>query len=127
MKYIESINQSLHQLFTSHSKVFLIGEDLLDPYGGAFKASKGLSTKFPERVFSTPLSESGFLGFAIGMALQGYVPIIEIMFGDFLTLCADQIVNHESKFKDMYNGQISGPIVIRTPMGGGWTWMRANA
>ena len=106
-------------MFASHSKVFLIGEDLLDPYGGAFKASKGLSTRFPERVFSTPISESGFLGFAIGMALQGNLPIIEIMFGDFLTLCSDQIVNHASKFKGMYNGQVSVPIVIRTPMGGG--------
>lgn len=119
MKYIESINNSLHQLFAADDKIFLIGEDLLDPYGGAFKASKGLSTKFPERVFSTPISESGFLGYAIGMALQDYHPIVEIMFGDFLTLCSDQIVNHASKFKGMYNNQVSVPIVIRTPMGGG--------
>jgi pyruvate/2-oxoglutarate/acetoin dehydrogenase E1 component len=119
VKYIESINKSLHDLFEGDDKIFLIGEDLLDPYGGAFKASKGLSTKFPERVFSTPISESGFLGFSIGMALQGYLPIIEIMFGDFLTLCSDQIVNHASKFKGMYNNQVNVPIVIRTPMGGG--------
>ena len=119
MKYIESINKCLHQLFEANEKTFLIGEDLLDPYGGAFKASKGISTSFPERVISTPISESGFLGFAIGMALQGYRPIVEIMFGDFITLCADQIVNHACKFKGMYNNQVDVPLVVRTPMGGG--------
>lgn len=118
MRYAESINGALHELFESDSSVFLIGEDLLDPYGGAFKISKGLSTKFPDRVLTMPISEAGFTGFATGMAMRGLRPIVEIMFGDFITLCADQIVNHAAKFKWMYADQVDVPLVIRAPMGG---------
>jgi len=77
---------------SDNTKVILIGEDLLDPYGGAFKVSKGLSTKFPKQVISTPISEQAITGAAIGMAMRGMNPIVEIMFGDFLTLCVDQII-----------------------------------
>jgi pyruvate/2-oxoglutarate/acetoin dehydrogenase E1 component len=119
MKYVESLNQALHQLMHNDERVYLIGEDILDPYGGAFKVSKGLSTSFPERVITTPISESGITGFAIGLAMSGMLPIVEIMFGDFLTLCTDQIVNHACKFRWMYNDQVRVPLVIRTPMGGG--------
>jgi len=98
--------------------VYLLGEDIIDPYGGAFKVSKGLSTKYPDRVIPTPISESSLTGFVTGMAMRGLRPILEIMFGDFLALCADQIVNSASKFSWMYNGQVKVPIVIRTPMGG---------
>ena len=66
MKYVESLNQALHQLMQNDERIYLIGEDILDPYGGAFKVSKGLSTSFPERVITTPISESGITGFAIG-------------------------------------------------------------
>ena len=98
--------------------MFVLGEDILDPYGGAFKITKGLSTGFPDRVLTTPISEAGITGFAIGMAMRGFRPILEIMFGDFITLCADQIVNGAAKFSLMYNGQVTVPLVIRTPMGG---------
>ena len=118
MKYVESINQSLLELLQNDSRVYLLGEDILDPYGGAFKATKGLSTAFPDRVLTTPISEAGIVGMAIGMSMRGLRPIVEIMFGDFLTLAADQIINSACKFPWMYNGQVEVPIVIRAPMGG---------
>jgi pyruvate/2-oxoglutarate/acetoin dehydrogenase E1 component len=99
-----------------------LGEDLLDPYGGAFKVARGLSTAYPERVWTTPISEAGIVGVAAGMALRGLRPVVEIMFGDFITLAADQIINHVAKFRWMYNDQVNDPValplVIRTPMGG---------
>jgi pyruvate/2-oxoglutarate/acetoin dehydrogenase E1 component len=96
----------------------LLGEDILDPYGGAFKVTRGLSTKFPERVLTTPISESALVGIASGMALRGLRPVAEIMFGDFITLITDQLVNHAAKFRWMYNDNVRVPIVIRAPMGG---------
>lgn len=103
---------------TTDENVYLIGEDLLDPYGGAFKVTKGLSTKFPDRVLSSPVSEAGIVGVAGGMALRGLRPVVEIMFGDFTTLIADQLINGIAKFRWMFNEQVNIPIVIRTPMGG---------
>jgi pyruvate/2-oxoglutarate/acetoin dehydrogenase E1 component len=97
----------------------LLGEDILDPYGGAFKVTKGLSTKFPDRVFTTPISEASIAGVAVGMALRGMRPIAEFMFGDFITLAADQIVNHAAKYIGMYSDQIKLSMVLRTPVGGG--------
>ena len=116
--YLESLNTALHELMGSDQRVYLLGEDILDPYGSAFKVFKGLSTKYPDRVITTPISEAGFVGVGGGMALRGLLPIVEIMFGDFLTLAADQIINSLTKFNWMYNGQVNVPIVIRTPMGG---------
>ena len=102
----------------NNPSVFVIGEDIKDPYGGAFKVTKGLSSKFPDRVLTTPISESAIVGFGTGLAISGYRPIVEIMFGDFITLCVDQIVNGASKFKWMYGDNFDVPLVIRTPMGG---------
>ncbi len=107
-----------HALMENNSRMYLIGEDLLDPYGGAFKVSKGLSTRFPGRVLSSPVSEAGIMGLANGMALRGLTPVVEIMFGDFTTLIMDQIANHATKFKRMYGGKTSCPVIVRTPMGG---------
>ncbi len=117
--YLSGLQSGLKEALTANRKVIVLGEDIVDPYGGAFKVTKGLSTCFPERVISTPICEGGFTGVAVGMALRGFRPVIEIMFGDFLTLCSDQIVNHMAKFPDMYNNQVKVPLVIRTPMGGG--------
>jgi pyruvate/2-oxoglutarate/acetoin dehydrogenase E1 component len=115
---LESLNSALHQALIQDERVLIMGEDILDPYGGAFKVTRGLSQAFPERVLSTPISEAGFCGVATGMALRGLRPVVEIMFGDFLTLSADQIINHAAKFRWMYNDQVRVPLVIRTPMGG---------
>ena len=115
---LESLNTALQRAFTADESVYLLGEDILDPYGGAFKVSRGLSTAFPDRVLTTPISEAGITGLAAGMALRGLRPVVEIMFGDFITLAADQIINHTAKFRWMYNDQVDLPLVIRTPMGG---------
>src|SRR5512139_2785089 len=115
---LESLNLALHQAFSDNNTVYLLGEDILDPYGGAFKVTRGLSTQFPERVLTTPISEAGFVGVAAGMAMRGLRPVVEIMFGDFITLIADQLINHITKFRWMYNDQVRLPLVIRTPMGG---------
>jgi pyruvate/2-oxoglutarate/acetoin dehydrogenase E1 component len=119
LTYVQSLNKALFELLEFDKRVYLIGEDLLDPYGGAFKVSKGLSTKFPDRIIATPISEACIIGIGAGMAMRGLKPIVEIMFGDFITLGADQIINHIAKFRQMYNNQVKVPIVIRTPMGGG--------
>jgi pyruvate/2-oxoglutarate/acetoin dehydrogenase E1 component len=99
-------------------RVVVLGEDILDPYGGVFKVTRGLSTRFPARVLTTPISESAIVGVATGLALRGLRPIAEIMFGDFVTLVADQLINHASKFRWMYDDQVRVPLVVRTPMGG---------
>jgi pyruvate/2-oxoglutarate/acetoin dehydrogenase E1 component len=105
-------------MMESDTSTVLLGEDILDPYGGAFKVTRGLSTRFADRVFTTPICEATIVGLAIGLALRGMRPIAEIMFGDFITLAADQIINHAAKFPAMYNGQVAVPLVIRVPMGG---------
>jgi pyruvate/2-oxoglutarate/acetoin dehydrogenase E1 component len=115
---LESLNSALHDAFSDNINVYLLGEDVLDPYGGAFKVTRGLSTKYPDRVLTTPISEAGFVGVAAGMALRGLRPVVEIMFGDFISLIADQLINHIAKFRWMYNDQVRVPMIIRTPMGG---------
>lgn len=115
---LESLNQGLRHALETDRRVVLIGEDLLDPYGGAFKASRGLSTARPEQVWTSPISEAGIVGLAAGLALRGLRPVVEIMFGDFLTLAADQLINHAAKYRWMYNDQVRVPLVVRTPMGG---------
>ncbi|MFM7172224.1 MAG: dehydrogenase E1 component subunit alpha/beta [Caldilinea sp.] len=117
--YLESLRHALHTLLASDPHAVLFGEDLLDPYGGAFKVTKGLSTQFPEQVRTTPICEATIVGMGVGMALRGLRPIAEIMFGDFMALAADQLVNHAAKYAAMYNGQVTVPLVVRTPMGGG--------
>jgi pyruvate/2-oxoglutarate/acetoin dehydrogenase E1 component len=114
----QSINKALDEVLAKDESVYLIGEDIRDPYGGAFKITKGLSSKYSERVLNAPISEAGITGLAAGMAMRGLRPVLEIMFGDFLSLAADQILTNISKLSWMYNGQISLPLVIRTPMGG---------
>jgi pyruvate/2-oxoglutarate/acetoin dehydrogenase E1 component len=115
---LDSLNSALHHALESDERVFVLGEDILDPYGGAFKVTRGLSTKFPARVLTTPISEAGIVGVSSGMALRGLRPVAEIMFGDFVTLIADQVVNHAAKFRWMYNDNVRVPLVVRTPMGG---------
>ncbi len=112
-----SLNASLHRLLETRDDVVLLGEDLHDPYGGAFKVTAGLSSAFPGRVLSTPISEAGVVGAGIGLALAGFRPIVEIMFADFISLAMDQIYNHAVKFPGMFAG-CEVPLVIRTPAGG---------
>ena len=115
---LDSLNEGLLAAMCEEDTVLLLGEDILDPYGGAFKATRGCSTAFPERVIPTPISEAGLGGICAGLALRGLRPVLEIMFGDFTTLLADQLINHIAKFRWMYNDNVTLPLVIRTPMGG---------
>lgn len=115
---VDAIRTALDEAMADDGRIILIGEDLRDPYGGAFKVTAGLSGKYGDRVRNAPISEAGIVGIGNGLALAGWKPVIEIMFGDFITLAIDQIVNHAAKFAAMYNNQVRVPIVIRTPMGG---------
>jgi pyruvate/2-oxoglutarate/acetoin dehydrogenase E1 component len=115
---LEALNGALLRSLESCRQVYFIGEDVLDPYGGAFKVARGLSTRFPDRVLTTPVSEAGIIGLGVGMALRGLRPVVEIMFGDFLALGADQIINGAAKYRWMTGDQARVPMVIRTPMGG---------
>jgi 2-oxoisovalerate dehydrogenase E1 component len=115
----EELNRALHALMRDDPRVILLGEDLLDPYGGAFKVSRGLSTSFPDQVFSTPIAEAAIAGVANGMALAGLRPIAEIMFADFVTLATDQLVNFAAKFHYMYAGEVTCPVTVRLASGGG--------
>ncbi len=112
-----AIGAALESLLASDPECLLLGEDLHDPYGGAFKVTAGLSTKYAERVISTPISEAGVTGAAIGLALAGFKPIVEIMFADFLTLAMDQLYNHAAKFPGMFE-EAKVPLLLRTPSGG---------
>jgi 2-oxoisovalerate dehydrogenase E1 component len=118
-RQVELINNFFDDYLAKDKNMIFIGEDVLSPYGGAFKVAKGLSDKYPDQVFATPISEQAITGIANGLALAGMKPYLEIMFGDFITLSMDQIINHASKFYHMYNKQVTCPVVIRTPMGGG--------
>jgi 2-oxoisovalerate dehydrogenase E1 component len=113
----QAINAGLRHLLATIPEALLLGEDLHDPYGGAFKVTQGLSTDYPGRVISTPISEAGVTGASIGLALAGFKPIMEVMFADFLTLCMDQLYNHAVKFPGMFS-DMAVPLVIRTPSGG---------
>jgi pyruvate/2-oxoglutarate/acetoin dehydrogenase E1 component len=114
---VQALNEALHAIFAERDDVVLFGEDVLDPYGGAFKVTAGLSDAYPDRVLTTPISEASLFGVAAGIALRGQRPILEIMFGDFVALGLDQVVNGISKFREMYDDQVTVPLVVRAPMG----------
>ena len=119
IKFSEAINIVLREFLKKDKKTFLLGEDI-GVYGGAFGVTKGLLDEFGcERVIDTPISENSIIGVAGGAAMLGMRPIVEIMFMDFITLAMDQIVNHISKFRFMYGGQVEVPVVIRTACGAG--------
>src|SRR3989440_11501802 len=97
--------------------VLLLGEDVAEA-GSPFKVLKGLVEEFgPERVMDTPISEAGFTGIALGAAMTGMRPIVDIMFGDFLTLVMDQVVNQAAKIHYMSGGSLKAPITVRTTLG----------
>ena len=118
-RFIRAVNQALHDAMTADGDVFVIGEDIAAA-GGSFKATRGLLDAFgPGRVYDAPISEAAIAGVAVGAAMTGKRPVAEIMFMDFITLSMDMIVNQAAKARSMFGGQISVPIVIRAPHGGG--------
>ena len=117
-RVVNRIYSGLRAALEQNERVLIFGEDIESPYGGAFKATKDLSLIFPGRVRNTPISEAAITGIANGLALSGMRPVVELMFGDFTMLAADQWINHAAKFEYMYAGHAKTPVVIRTPMGG---------
>lgn len=115
---ISLLNNCLKKLINEDKNIILLGEDIVDPYGGTFKVTKDISLLYPDNIYTTPISEACIMGIATGLSLSGFKPIIEIMFGDFITLIADQLINNTLKIQTMYGQNIKLPIVIRTPMGG---------
>ena len=114
----QQLNKFYLQAMQRDKSAFFIGEDIADPYGGAFKVAKGLTTEYTSRALSTPISEAAIAGVGIGLAICGRRCFVEIMFGDFITYAFDQIINNASKFHHIYNGNLNCPVVIRSPMGG---------
>jgi len=103
------------------SSVFYLGEDV-GPYGGIFGSTTGLQEKFgPSRVIDTPISETAFIGLAIGAAVEGMRPIVELMFADFVGVCLDQIYNHMAKIHFESGGNVKVPMVLATAVGGGYS------
>lgn len=118
MTFREAIRKALADEMKSDKNVVLLGEDI-GVYGGCFKVTEGLYKDFPEQVVDTPVSEEGFTGMAVGAAMMGMRPVVEIMYADFFTLVFDPIVNHAAKTHFMSGGQFCCPIVVRLPEGSG--------
>ena len=117
--YREALRAALRDALTRDERVFLMGEDV-GRYGGTYAVSKGLLAEFgDERVRDTPLSESGFVGAGIGAALNGMLPVVEVMTCNFSLLALDQIVNNAATLRHMSGGQFSIPLVIRMATGAG--------
>jgi pyruvate/2-oxoglutarate/acetoin dehydrogenase E1 component len=119
LTYREAVREALREALQTNPRAFLMGEDV-GRYGGCYAVSKGLLAEFGEqRVRDTPLSESAFVGAAIGAALGGMRPIVEVMTVNFSLLCIDQIVNNAATIRHMSGGQFSVPVVIRMATGAG--------
>jgi len=121
LTFREALRSAIREEMSRDKNVFLLGEDI-GFYGGCFQVTKGLIDEFgADRVMDTPLSESGFVGAAIGAALLGMRPIVELQFADFLPIASDQLINSAAKLSYMHNGLANVPLVIRLPFGAGRT------
>jgi acetoin:2,6-dichlorophenolindophenol oxidoreductase subunit beta len=128
LSYREAINEALSQEMERDPSVIVMGEDNAggagapgesDAWGGVLGVTKGLYDKFPGRVLDTPITESAFVGAAVGAATRGMRPVAELMFIDFAGVCLDQIMNQAAKFRYMFGGKAVTPVVIRTMYGAG--------
>ena len=116
--FVDALNEAHHEEMERDERVIVMGEDVELAY--VFGVSKGLVDKFgKDRVRDTPISELGIVGAGVGAAMAGYRPIVEIMFMDFIMLAMDPLINQAAKLRYMLGGQLSVPLVVRTPGGGG--------
>ena len=129
ISFQQAINEALDQEMARDPTVILMGEDVvggtgadgeMDAWGGVLGVTKGLYGKYGNRIMDTPISESAFVGAAIGAATCGMRPVCELMFIDFLGVCFDQIYNQAAKFRYMFGGKARTPVVIRTMIGAGF-------
>ena len=127
--YQQAINEALDQEMSRDESVILMGEDIvggqgspgeMDAWGGVLGVTKGLYGKHGDRVMDTPITESGYIGAAVGAATCGMRPVAELMFIDFMGVCLDQIFNQAGKFKYMFGGKAETPVVIRAMYGAGF-------
>jgi pyruvate dehydrogenase E1 component beta subunit len=125
----QALNEALDQEMARDKTVIVMGEDIVggmggdgekDAWGGVLGVTKGLYAKYGERLLDTPLSESAYIGAAVGAAACGMRPVAELMFIDFMGVCFDEIFNQAAKFKYMFGGKAETPVVIRTMIGGGF-------
>jgi pyruvate/2-oxoglutarate/acetoin dehydrogenase E1 component len=116
-----ALNWALHDAMEADESVIAFGEEVADPEGGGIiGVTAGLSTKFGDRVRSTPISEMGFVGAAVGAAIVGMRPVVEVMLMNFTAVCMDQITNHAAKLRFMSGGQTHVPLVVRMMTGAGF-------
>jgi len=115
----EALRDGIAEEMRRDEKVFCLGEDIgiAGGWGGAFTVTLGLQEEFPERIINTPIAELGFFGVAVGAAIMGMRPIVDVQYGDFLLLASDQIINNAAKLRYMSGGQIEIPLVMRAPVG----------
>lgn len=119
LTYREALNRALREEMERDSTVFIMGEDVAF-YGGSFKVTEGLLAEFgDQRVIDTPIAEGSIVGMAVGAAMVGLRPVVELMTVNFALLAMDQIVNHAAKIRYMFGGKVKVPLVIRAPGGGG--------
>jgi pyruvate/2-oxoglutarate/acetoin dehydrogenase E1 component len=119
--YREAVRDALSQAMRTDERIFIMGEDIAE-MGGSMGVTQGMLDEFgPERVRNTPISEIGIVGTGIGAAMQGMLPVVEIMYEDFLTISMEQIVNQAAKHRTMSGGQVKVPLTIRTQGGAGWS------
>lgn len=119
ISYLEAVREAMSQEMRKNQDVFILGEDI-GVYGGAFGVTRGMIEEFgPERVRNTPISEAAIAGGAVGAALTGMRPILELQFSDFITIAMDQLVNQAAKTRYMFGGKGKVPLVVRTPAGSG--------
>lgn len=117
--YSHALRAALEEEMARDPSVIMLGEDIAE-YGGAFKLTEGFAGRFGrDRVRNTPIAEGGIMGVAVGAAMTGLRPVVEIMFMDFITLALDQLINHAAKFRYQFGEQCRLPLVVRCPHGGG--------
>ncbi len=128
ISFKQAITEALAQEMERDETVIVMGEDVvggtgadgeMDAWGGVLGVTKGLWARFPDRILDTPISESAFIGAAIGAATAGLRPVTELMFVDFMGVCFDQIFNQAAKFRYMFGGRAHTPVVIRSLIGAG--------
>src|SRR5439155_3515911 len=113
----QAINEALAEELRRDPRVFIIGEDVAEA-GTPFKVLKGLVDEFgPKRVIDSPISEPGIAGLGLGAAMTGMRPVVDIMFGDFVTLVMDQLANQAAKVHYMSGGNLRAPLTVRTTLG----------
>src|SRR5437016_10260688 len=121
LSYREAVRDAPSQAMRNDEDVFIMGEDIAE-MGGSMGVTQGMLEEFgPERVRNTPISEIAIVGAGIGAAIQGMLPVVEIMYEDFLTISMEQIVNQAAKHRTMSGGQVKVPLTIRTQGGAGWS------